>query len=146
MNLIKRKDDEWFPSFAFVDQLLKPEWYNEMKNLKSHVPSVNIKESEKDFQIELAAPGLAKEDFTIEVNENVLTISCEKEKKDEVVKEGGKYTRREFNYTQFKRAFTLPETIDESKINAVYNKGVLHLVLPKKEEALPKTKRLIDIS
>ncbi|MFI2742260.1 Hsp20/alpha crystallin family protein [Zhouia sp. PK063] len=144
MSLVKRKNDVWFPSL--VDEFLKPDWFGGMENLKASVPSVNIKESEDHFQIELAAPGLKKDDFNIAIDENVLTISSSKENKNEIKEDEGKYTRREFSYSEFKRAFNLPETIDEGKINASYENGVLVLTLPKKEEALPKPKKFIEIS
>ena len=107
------------------------------------VPAVNIKDNTDGFELELAVPGMKKDDFTVEVDNDVLTISSEieseKEEKDE------NYTRREFSFTSFKRAFTLPDTVDGSKIDAKYKDGILKLTLPKKQEALPKPKRLIKI-
>jgi HSP20 family protein len=95
--------------------------------------------------VELAAPGKKKEDFNIELEDNVLTISSEARSEKEEKDNEGKYTRREFSYSSFKRAFTLPETVNDYEINASYENGVLHITLPKKEEALPKPKRLIEI-
>ncbi|WP_187656959.1 Hsp20/alpha crystallin family protein, partial [Flavobacterium macrobrachii] len=95
--------------------------------------------------LELAAPGKTKEDFIIEIDHNVLTISSETKNETEQTENNGRYTRREFSYTSFRRAFTLPETVNTDAINAVYENGVLLITLPKKEEALPKPKRLIDI-
>ena len=143
MNLVRKNNGVSFPSI--LDEILKPDWVGGMENLNATVPAVNIKETEKDFTIELAAPGKKKEDFNIEVNENVLTISSEIKSEKEDKTDDGAYTRREFKYSSFKRAFTLPETINEDKINASYEDGVLKLALPKKEEALPKPKRLIEI-
>lgn len=100
--------------------------------LVSRVPAVNIAETEEDFQIELAIPGLKKEDFKIGVDKNILNISAEKKNEQT---EGKKYSKREYNYTSFTRSFTLPDTIDHSKINAEYNDGVLKLTVAKKEEA-----------
>lgn len=144
MNLVRKNNGVSFPSI--LDEILKPDWFGGMENLNATVPAVNIKETEKDFTIELAAPGKKKEDFNIEVNENVLTISSEIKSEKEDKTDDGAYTRREFKYSSFKRAFTLPETINEDKINASYEDGVLKLALPKKEEALPKPKRLIEIA
>lgn len=144
MNLVRRNNGVSFPSI--LDEILKPDWFGGMENLNATVPAVNIKETEKDFTIELAAPGKKKEDFNIEVNENVLTISSEIKSEKENKTEEGSYTRREFKYSSFKRAFTLPETINEEKINASYEDGVLKLTLPKKEEALPQPKRYINIT
>ncbi len=104
-------------------------------------PAVNVLESEDAFQIELAAPGLKKEDFKVKIHENTLTISTEK-----TTETTGKYTRREFNFSTFKRSFTLPKTVDGEQIVATYTDGVLGLVLPKKEEAKPKEPRSIEIA
>ena len=97
-------------------------------------PKANIVEGEKEFGIELAAPGLSKEDFKIKVDEDVLTISVKKEVNNEESNE--KYTRREFGFTSFERSFTLPETIDQANIAASYESGILNLTLPKLEETL----------
>jgi HSP20 family protein len=107
-------------------------------------PAVNVLESEDSFKIELAAPGLKKEDFKVNIHENTLTISTEK--KSETEETVGKYTRKEFNFTSFKRSFTLPKSVDGEKIVATYNDGVLGLELPKKEEAKPKEPRAIEIA
>jgi HSP20 family protein len=100
--------------------------------LISRVPAVNIAENENEFHIELAAPGLKKEDFKINLDKNVLSVSADK--KVENV-EGTKFSKREYNYTSFTRSFTLPETVDHSKINAEYTDGVLILTVAKREEA-----------
>lgn len=109
----------------------------------SNVPSVNIAESADDFKIELAAPGLEKEDFNISLEKDRLTISVEKEKKAEV--EGEKITRREFNYTTFSRSFNLPKDVNVQAIGAQYENGVLVLTLPKKEEAKELPARAIEV-
>jgi len=108
-------------------------------------PPVNIRETDSNFAVELAAPGLKKEDFNIEVDNGKLTISAAA-KAETTEQEPGKYTRREFTHTAFKRVFTLPETINDEGINASYTDGILTIALPKKEEALPKAKRAIEIS
>ncbi len=141
MSIIKRSD-VLFPSL--MSEFLKPDWFGGMDNYKNDVPAVNIKENEKNFELELAVPGRKKEDFHIEVDENVLTISSESKKEENVTEEN--YTRREFAYSSFKRAFTLPETIDEGNIKANYDNGILKFTLPKKAEALPKPKRMIELS
>lgn len=140
MSIIRR-NNLVFPSL--MNELFKPDWFGGMENLSSNVPAVNIKENEKDFELELAVPGRKKEDFNIEVNENILTVSSEMTSENEVKEEN--YTRKEFGYTSFRRAFTLPESIDEDKIDALYEDGILKFVLPKKAEALPKPKRLIEL-
>ena len=107
------------------------------------VPAVNIVEGESGFRLEVAAPGLKKEDFKINLENNVLSISAQKEQKNEETTE--KYTRKEFSFNSFRRSFTLPNTIDGEKIAATYTDGVLNVELPKKEEA-KKTPRLIEIA
>lgn len=106
-------------------------------------PLVNIAESEEAFNIELAAPGLSKEDFNIDLDNDILTISVEKQIENK--EEGDKYTKREFSYSSFKRSFTVPETVDTEAIKGTYSNGVLNIALPKKEAEVP-TKRAIEIS
>jgi len=107
-------------------------------------PAVNIIESKEDYRIEVAAPGLDKSDFKINIENNVLTISAEKEEKQEEKDES--FVRREFNYASFSRSFTLPESMDTEKINAKHKDGVLNVIIPKKEEAKQKPARTIKIS
>lgn len=114
--------------------------------MSATIPAVNIKETETGFELELAAPGLKKDQFSIEVDQNLLTISSERKDENESKNAEGTYSRREFSYSAFKRSFTLPETVDSEKIEAQYEDGVLHIAIPKKEEALPKPKRLIEIA
>ncbi len=139
---VTRRNHLVFPSL--MNEIFKPDWFEGMENNNGSVPAVNIKESEKDFELELAVPGRKKSDFNIEIDKDVLTISSELEHDNEVKEEN--YTRREFGFSSFKRAFTLPETIDNEKIQAHYENGLLKFVLPKKEEALPKPKRMIELS
>ena len=109
-----------------------------------NTPSVNINENSNEFKVEVAAPGLDKGDFKINTKQNVLTISAEKEQKEEKKEEN--YVRREFCYTSFNRSFVLPNEIDQAKIKAEHKNGILTVVLPKKEEAKEKTPRIINIS
>jgi len=140
MSIIKR-NNVLFPSL--MDEFLKPDWLGGIENNVAKLPAVNIKESETGFELELAIPGQKKEDFNIEIDKDVLTISMERNSEEEEVKE--RYTRREFTYTSFKRSFTLPETVENEKIKASYENGILAFMLPKKDEALPKPKRFIKI-
>jgi HSP20 family protein len=103
-------------------------------------------ETEDEFSVEVAAPGKTREDFNIELDNDVLTISSEEKKETETTDKKGRYTRKEFSYTNFKRAFSLPETVDSEKIAATYKDGVLNISLPKKEEAKVQPKRMIEIS
>jgi HSP20 family protein len=106
-------------------------------NRVMNVPGVNVMEFKDDYRIEIAVPGLKKEDFKIEVEANLLTISAEKEIQFEEKFE--KFTRQEFNYTNFSRTFTLPEYVVNENILAKYEDGVLRIVLPKKEEFKKQT-------
>jgi HSP20 family protein len=107
-------------------------------------PAVNIAESDNDFSVELAAPGLERDDLKIHVENRVLEISAEKKTSTETNK--NKVLRREFNYSSFRRSFTLPESVDSDKISATHKNGVLTVTLPKREEAKVKPARTIDIS
>lgn len=109
------------------------------------LPSVNIKESTDEFEVELAAPGFVKSDFNIELNHDMLTISSEKKVENETG-EGQQFARREFSYQSFSRSFTLPNTVDNDRIKARYENGILRVLIPKKEEAKPKPARQIAIA
>jgi HSP20 family protein len=109
------------------------------------IPAVNIKETAENFEVSMAAPGMRKEDFRVELEGNQLTISSEFENQHEQ-KEGERYTRREFSYQSFQRSFTLPRNVvDVEHIEATYNDGVLRLLIPKREEAKQKPPRTIEI-
>jgi HSP20 family protein len=110
------------------------------------IPGVNIKETVDNFEVEVAAPGMSKKDFKIELDGNMLTISSEKRNEREDT-EDEKYTRREFSYQSFYRTFNLPKNVvDVDKIQAKYDNGLLQLLIPKKEEAKQKPPKLIQIS
>jgi HSP20 family protein len=108
------------------------------------IPAVNIIEGKEDFRIEVAAPGLDKKDFTIDVKNNVLFITSEKRNEEE--QNGEKYMRREFSYSSFKRSFSLPNSVDSDKIKATHKDGVLSIQIPKKEEAKEKPPKQIQIN
>lgn len=115
-------------------------------NTNSTLPAVNVKETADAFEVEMAAPGMQKEDFKVELDNNVLTISSERKNETEE-KEGEKYSRREFSYQSFQRSFTLAkEAVDADNIEARYENGVLRLNIPKREEVKQKPARLISIS
>ncbi len=129
------KATERFPSV--FDDFFKPwnEWFDNggtMWNRTMNVPAVNITESNDHFEVSLAAPGLKKDDFKIDVDGNMLTISSEKTETTEEKEK--RFTRKEYNYTSFSRTFTLPDDVKRDKIEAAYEHGVLKLVMPKKEE------------
>lgn len=136
MTLVKfsngQKSNAVNPWFSDVfDSIINDSFLND--RFVNKVPAVNIAETENEFQIELAVPGLKKEDFKINLDKNVLSVSAEKE--TENADETKKYSKKEYSYNSFVRSFTLPETADQTKINAEYNDGVLKLVVAKKEEA-----------
>lgn len=108
------------------------------------MPAVNITEGKEEYRIDVAAPGLNKEDFKVTLENNVLTISSEKEEKQEENNE--KVMRREFSYCTFSRSFSLPQTVNAEKIRANHKDGVLQVVIPKREEAKEKPSREIKIS
>lgn len=108
------------------------------------LPKVNIRETADSFYVDMAVPGLGKEDFTIDLDNQILSIASEHVEGNDRVEEN--YTRREFGYGSFKRTFTLPESVDEAKIKASYENGILSVHLPKKEEAKQKPARTITIS
>lgn len=142
MNLIKRNSNLILPSL--LDEIFKPDWNGGIQNFNTSVPAVNIKESETDFKLEVVAPGLKKEDFNIEIDQRTLSISSQLHTETEENNE--KYSRKEFTLNSFKRTFNLPETVNFDAIEANYENGILNLRLPKREEALPKPKRLIEIA
>lgn len=107
-------------------------------------PAVNIKETNKDFSLEFAAPGFKKEDFKVNVDNNILTINAEKE--EEKNEENKRFTRKEFSYNSFSRSFTLPENVNAEKIDAKYTDGILKLSVPKKEETKVLPKKEIKVA
>ena len=109
-----------------------------------NMPAINIKEDNENYMIEVAAPGLEKKDFDIQVDNDVLNISSSTEEKKE--EKDGKWIRREFGYSQFKRSFSLPESVDTEKIKANHSNGILVINIPKKEEAKVKPPKQISIS
>ena len=141
MSLVRRHTG-MFPSLW--NEVLAPDWFGGIDQGKQNFPAVNIQEGELGFTLELAIPGQQKEDFSIEIDDKVLTVSMEK-KIDQEEKEGN-FTRREFRYSNFKRSFTLPDTVNEDGITAQYEQGILRFSIPKKQEALPRPKRLIEVN
>jgi len=112
----------------------------------STLPAVNIKERKDDFCVQLAAPGMKKEDFKIELENNILSISSEKKMSKEEKDEDRDFTRKEFSYSSFQRSFTLPTSAQEENISASYKDGILQVIIPKKEEAKQRPAKRIDIN
>jgi HSP20 family protein len=129
------RNNEFLPSV--FDDYFKPwsQWFNlsDLPDNRLSMPAANISDNKDNYEITLAAPGLKKSDFKLDVEGNVLTISSEKEESQEENK--GRYTRREYSYSSFSRSFTLPAEVNQESIKATYDDGVLKVALPKKEEA-----------
>lgn len=130
----------------FVDDFFGREFPGFFTPLERNMttPAVNILENKDEYRIEVAAPGLDKNDFKIDLENEVLTISAEKEEKHEEGDE--KYMRKEFSFTQFSRSFILPDSVAPDKITAQQKEGILTVVIPKREEAKQKPPRQISIS
>lgn len=103
-------------------------------------PAVNIVETNDDFRVEVAAPGFEKKDFSLNVEDNYLTVSAERKMSEENAEE--RFTRREFRFESFRRSFKLPETVNQESVSAVYKDGILQVTLPKKETAKPVVKTI----
>ena len=110
-----------------------------------NVPGVNVTETEKEFKLTIAAPGLEKKDFKVDAYDDMLTISAEKEKEIKEEK-NGRFNRREYNYSSWSRSFTLPENCDAGKINAEYKNGELKIMIPKMEVKEPKKVKNISVN
>lgn len=138
MTLLTVKPENGRYNFPRFSNLIDSFFENEFPNVHGgdifKTPAlVNIKDTKEGYQIEVAAPGFKKEDISVKVEGNLLTISAETKQESEVKEE--KYTRKEFNYSSFKRSFTLPKTIEVAKVGGNYENGILTVTLPKKEEA-----------
>lgn len=121
-------------------------WGSNYSKTGSSMPAVNIKETPESFEVEMAAPGMEKKDFKIELDGNTLAISSEKQSQDEQ-NESENYSRKEFSYQSFYRTFHLAKNVvDSDKIIARYENGLLLLHIPKKEEVKQKPPRTIEIS
>jgi HSP20 family protein len=131
---------------GFVEEFFNGDLFPKFFDTESRqsLPAVNIVEGKDEYRIEVAAPGLNKEDFKISLENNVLTVSSEKEEKHEEKEE--RVMRREFSYYTFSRSFTLPLTVNSEKIKAVHKDGILNIIVPKKEESKEKPVREIKIS
>ena len=139
-----RRNQDWLPSIfnGFFDN---DEW---MTRANATAPAINVFETEKAYEVELAAPGMKKENFNVHIDEeNNLVISMEKKDENEENKKNGRYLRREFSYTKFQQTLILPDDVDREKIGAHVENGVLHIDLPKfTQEEKEKAKRVIDIA
>lgn len=138
---LMRKNDNWIPSVFsdFFDTDFMP-------RLNATAPAINVVENDKEYKVEVAAPGMRKEDFQIHINnEGNLSIKMESKKEDEQKENKGRYLRREFSYSKFEQTLVLPEDIDKDKISAKVTDGVLRILLPKNEVKVSNPSRQIAI-
>ena len=144
---LARRTEGYVPSFIdrFFNNDLMDWGTSNFSSTNTSLPAVNVRETGDDYMIEVAAPGMKKKDFKINFQNNVLTISSEKQNENE--ESDDSYTRKEFSYQSFQRSFTVPgNDVDSDKISASYNDGILNIKLPKREEVKPKPAREIKIS
>ena len=152
MKTLVRTNGTMFPSIpSLLNDLFSDDWIDSSlanwKTSGASLPAVNFRETKDDFLIEVAAPGLKRDDFKVELDNNVLTISCEQEAKGEENGRNDGYSRREFSYQSFQRSFSLPESrVDGDKIAAKYVDGILHISIPKREEAKVKPAKQIKVA
>ena len=146
-DLSKKRNVATLPSLSsWVDNFFENNLGTEfMSNFNTGItlPAVNIKETNDQFVLELAIPGMKKSDFSIEVDNKILSISSEVKTENQM--EESTYTRREFGYSSFKRTFTLPGNVESDRVNANYRDGILLVMLPKREEAKQKPPKRIEI-
>ena len=149
MTLFKRNSNLQHQFPANFDDFLNRDIFNwglsNFSDTNTTIPAVNIKETSEHYEVEVAAPGMTKKDFTVQLDGNTLTINSEKASQNEQDKDV-RYTSREFSYQSFSRTFTLQkDVVDTENIQAKYEDGLLHLVIPKKEKAKQKQPKLIEI-
>lgn len=144
------KRDRYFPSMnTFFDDVFSKDLFDwndkNFSAIGSTLPSANVKETDKNFQIEVAAPGLKKNDFKIELKNHVLSISSEKKEEKEEKDSKGNFTRKEFSYQSFCRSFTMPDNADDDNIIASYQDGILHVDVAKKNVQTSKSSKTISV-
>ncbi|MEC7549125.1 MAG: Hsp20/alpha crystallin family protein [Bacteroidota bacterium] len=140
MNLVHRNTDQLFTSI--FDDFFGSNIFDSRTLKRNHLPSVNILDNEKFFELNLAAPGKNRKDFIIELEDQILTISSESFTNNH---DSDNFTRQEYRYDNFKRSFRLPDSINTSLIKAKYENGILSISLPKHKEAIPEPKKQIEI-
>tara|TARA_B100001758_G_scaffold207808_1_gene189106 strand:- start:320 stop:742 length:423 start_codon:yes stop_codon:yes gene_type:complete len=139
MRIVKYNNNNVFPSL--INEFFNDDFGMNFLNRSHSVPSVNSVENNDSFEIDLAVPGMKKEDFTIELNDKVLVISSETSN----TMENDKIRLNEFNFSSFQRSFRVPDSVDQDKIKANYKNGILKIKLPKRKESISKPNRVINI-
>jgi len=150
-NLVRTNGNSFSSVPSLLNDFLTDDWFNSSlgnwKAAGASLPAVNVRETNDEFMIDVAAPGMKRDDFKVELDNNILTISSELEERHEEKEKNDKFTRREFSYQSFQRSFSLPENkVDGGKISAKYTDGILHVIVPKREEAKVKPARQITVS
>lgn len=152
MKTLVRTNGSLLPAIpSLLNDLFTDDWFDSsLTNWKSSgatLPAVNVRETNDEFRIEVAAPGMKRGDFRVELDNHVLTISSQREDNREEKDQDGNYTRREFSYQSFQRSFTLPANkVEGDKIVARYEDGILYVTVPKKEEAKVKPAKQISVA
>jgi HSP20 family protein len=149
-NLVRTNGSSFSSIPSLLNDFFMDDWFDSsIRNWRSSgatLPQVNVRETNDEFIIDVAAPGMNRDDFKVELDNNILSISAELENKNETFDQNNKFTRREFNYQSFQRSFSLPETkVEGSKISAKYKDGILYVTVPKREEAKIKPARQITV-
>jgi len=139
MRIVKYNNNNVFPSL--MNEFFNEDFRMNLINRNHSIPSVNSVENNESFEIDLAVPGMKKDDFTIELNDKVLVISSENTNSVE----NDNMRLNEFNYSSFQRSFRVPESVEIDKIKANYKNGILKIKLPKKKDSITKSNRVIDI-
>ena len=139
MRIVKYNNNNVFPSL--MNEFFNDDFGLNFFNRNYSVPSVNSIENNDSFEIDLAVPGMKKEDFSIELNDKVLVISSESSNNIE----NDKMRLNEFNFSSFQRSFSVPDSVDQDKIKANYKNGILNIKLPKRKESISKPNRVINI-
>ena len=139
MRIVKYNNNNLFPSL--MNEFFNDDFGLNFFNRNYSVPSVNSIENNDSFEIDLAVPGMKKEDFSIELNDKVLVISSESSNNIE----NDKMRLNEFNFSSFQRSFRVPDSVDQDKIKANYKNGILKIKLPKRKESISKPNRVINI-
>ncbi len=139
-----------FPTFpTFFDDFFTKDFFDwndkNFAKIGTTLPSVNLKETDKAFKIDLAAPGMKKDDFKVELINGILTIKSEKKEEKEEKDKDGNFLRKEFNYEAFSRSFSVPDNVKEDSISAVYKDGILNINIEKKEPKAVITPKAIEV-
>jgi HSP20 family protein len=151
MNTLAKTNGTLFPAIpSLLNNFLNEDWLDSSlatwRSANATLPAVNVRETNDDYRIEVAAPGMKKDNFKVELENHVLTISADVQQNHDEKNAQGDYTRREFSYQSFQRSFALPENkVEGEKIVARYQEGILFVSVPKREEAKVKPPKRISV-